>query len=146
MLHNLILGLPTIIVCLVLQVILIVIAINYYSSHKYLMNVSSPVSCIFVLAGVVVLLIIGNLVQIFAWAVLFLVLGEFPQLSDAFYHSAVNFSSLGYGDIVMSDQHKLLGALESINGVLMIGISSAALIHPFKDSINALRQSKEDIG
>ena len=46
----------------------------------------------------------------------------------AVYHSAVNFASLGYGDIVMSEQWKMLGALEAVVGVLMLGMTSAALM------------------
>jgi hypothetical protein len=89
-------------------------------------------SSLLVINGVMLLLVIGNLGQIAIWALLFRLLGEFQQFDDAFYHSAVNFGSLGYGDIVMSDQHKLLGALEAINGVLMIGVSTAALMSTFQ--------------
>ena len=49
-------------------------------------------------------------------------------MHEAVYHSAVNFASLGYGDIVMSKYRKLLGPLEAINGVLMLGMSAAALM------------------
>ncbi len=73
--------------------------------------------------------------QIAVWSLLFLFLGEFHQFGEAFYHSAVNFSTLGYGDIVMSGQYKLLGPLEAVNGVLMIGVTSAALITVFRDGI-----------
>jgi hypothetical protein len=51
------------------------------------------------------------------------------------YHSAVNFATLGYGDIVMSEKHRILGPMESINGVLMIGVSTAALTAAFQDVI-----------
>jgi voltage-gated potassium channel Kch len=61
------------------------------------------------------------------WAGLFLVLGEFPTFETAFYHSVVNFTTLGYGDVVMSEEKRLLGALEAANGVLMIGLTSAFL-------------------
>ncbi len=40
----------------------------------------------------------------------------------------MNFASLGYGDIVMSKSWKLLGPLEAVNGVLMVGMSGAALM------------------
>ena len=40
----------------------------------------------------------------------------------------MNFATLGYGDIVMSEKHRLLGPIESVNGILMIGVSSAALM------------------
>src|SRR6185503_14942467 len=49
-----------------------------------------------------VALMLGTLVQLGLWGALFVALGEFSEWSDAIYHSAVNFASLGYGDIVMS--------------------------------------------
>jgi len=135
MLTNLLLGLPTMVLCLLLQTVLLVVTIRYYLHHKHLVNNSSIWSGLAVLNGVMLLLVIGNLGQIAIWALLFLLLNEFQQFSAAFYHSAVNFGSLGYGDIVMSAEHKLLGALEAINGVLMIGVSTAAWMTPFKDAI-----------
>jgi len=62
------------------------------------------------------------------WAMLFMYLGEFNDFLTAFYHSTVNFASLGYGDIVMSERWRLLGALEASNGVLMFGLSAGTLL------------------
>ena len=74
------------------------------------------------------LLIVGaQLVQIAAWAALFVGCGEFSDFSTAFYHSAVNFTTLGYGDIVMSRAWRLLGPLEAVAGMLMFGVSTAVL-------------------
>ena len=39
--------------------------------------------------------------------------GEFTGLAPAFYHSAMNYTSLGYGDVVMSVSWRLLGPLEA---------------------------------
>ena len=39
----------------------------------------------------------------------------------------MNFSSLGYGDITMSERWRLLGALEAGNGVLMFGLSTGTI-------------------
>ena len=115
-----------------LQTMWLVIAFRYFSQRQYLLKPGSLVSSLMLVNGVMLLLVIGNLGQIAIWAALFQVLGEFEKFSAAFYHSAVNFGSLGYGDVVMSDKHKLLGALEAINGVLMIGVSTAALMTVFQ--------------
>lgn len=81
------------------------------------------------LIGIVVLLLfLGHLLQFATWAALFLALDEFPDFATAFYHSAVNFTSLGYGDIVMSERWRLLGGLEAANGVLMFGLSAGAIL------------------
>jgi hypothetical protein len=81
------------------------------------------------------LLTAGNLAQIAVWALLFRLLGEFEQYGEAFYHSAVNFATLGYGDIVMSARHRLLGPLEAVNGALMIGATTATLMLAFQDAL-----------
>ena len=88
-----------------------------------------------VINGVMIILVIGNLAQLSIWAGLFLLLGEFDTMQAALYHSAVNFATLGYGDIVMSEEYKFLGPLEAINGVLMIGASTAALTAAFQDAM-----------
>jgi len=77
------------------------------------------------LASVMVVLFVGHLIQIGVWAHSFLLFGEFETYRDAFYHSAVNYATLGYGDIVMSEDWRMLGALEAASGVLMFGVSTA---------------------
>jgi hypothetical protein len=81
------------------------------------------------------ILVVGNLAQVAIWALLFMWLGEFAEFAEAFYHSMVNFATLGYGDFVMSEERKLLGPLEAINGVIMIGLSSAMLLAAFQDAL-----------
>jgi len=80
-----------------------------------------------VVTRALLLLVAAQLVQIAAWAALFVACREFDDFSTAFYHSAVNFTTLGYGDIVMSPAWRLLGPLEAMAGMLMFGISTAVL-------------------
>jgi hypothetical protein len=40
---------------------------------------------------------------------------------------AVNYTTLGYGDILLSPAWRLLGPLEATNGVLMFGVSAAVV-------------------
>ena len=61
------------------------------------------------------------------WAVVFMVCGEFPVFATACYHSAVNYTTLGYGDVIMSESWRLLGPLEAANGMLLFGVSTALI-------------------
>lgn len=144
MLINLLLGLPTMVLCLFLQSLLFTLVLHYYLRNEYLLNNPSFWSSLAVIKGVMLLLVIGNLAQVAIWALLFLFLGEFQAFSEAFYHSAVNFATLGYGDFVMSDKHKLLGPIEAINGVLMIGISTAGLMSAFQDTMTKTRRARQE--
>jgi hypothetical protein len=72
-------------------------------------------------------LLAAALAQVALWAGVFVLCGEFADFEEALYHSAVNFTTLGYGDIVMSRRWRLLGPLEALNGSLMLGLSTAML-------------------
>jgi len=134
MLMNLSIGLPTMMLCLVLQSSLLVYVLRYYARREHLVRSPTIGTSMIVINSVMLMLIVGNVAQVMIWAMLFMVLGEFSEFSTAVYHSAVNFSTLGYGDIVMSDEYRLLGPLESINGVIMIGVTTSALMAVIQDA------------
>jgi hypothetical protein len=69
----------------------------------------------------------AHLAQIALWAVALLALGEFSTFAKAIYFSAQNYTALGYGDVILSEQWRLLGPLEAINGLLMFGLSTAVM-------------------
>ena len=68
---------------------------------------------------------VAHLIEIALWAGLLVLCGEFHEFGIAFYHSAVNYSTLGYGDLLMTPSWRLLGPLEAANGALMFGVSTA---------------------
>lgn len=73
-------------------------------------------------------LVIMHTVEIWGYACVYLVLGEFSDLEAALYFSTTSFSTLGYGDVTLSPQHRLVGAIEGANGFLLIGWSTAFLV------------------
>jgi hypothetical protein len=71
--------------------------------------------------------LVAHLIEIALWAVLFEMCGEFSGFGIAYYHSAVNYTTLGYGDLIMSPSWRLLGPMEAANGALMFGVSTAMI-------------------
>ena len=71
--------------------------------------------------------VLAHAIEVAVWALLFIICGEFQQFGAAYYHSAVNYSTLGYGDMIMSPSWKLLGPLEAADGSLMLGVSTAMI-------------------
>jgi hypothetical protein len=82
-----------------------------------------------IVALVISIALVAHLLEMFIWAFLFVVLGEFPTFGVAYYHSAINYTSLGYGpsDVGMSPAWSLLGPLEAADGMLMFGVSTAMI-------------------
>ena len=70
---------------------------------------------------------VAHVIEIAVWALLFMVCGEFQEFGAAYYHSAVNYTTLGYGDVIMTPSWKLLGPLEAADGSLMFGVSTAMI-------------------
>lgn len=135
MLINILYGLPIMAVCLLIQVLMVTATLRYYSNHLHMLERHRFLPAFQLISRIMTMLVFSNISQIIIWALLFLYLGEFHDFYTAIYHSAVNFVTLGYGDIVMSDEHKLLGPLEALNGVLMIGVSTAVLMGIFQDIV-----------
>ncbi len=67
-------------------------------------------------------------VEIWLYAIAYKVVGAFPDFSTALYFSTASFSTLGYGDVVLSAEWRLFGAIEGVTGLILIGWSSAFLL------------------
>jgi hypothetical protein len=73
------------------------------------------------LAGWIVLL---HLLEIGSWAVVYVWDEAMPDLASALYFSAVTYTTTGYGDLVLSKEWRLVGAIEALTGILMCGWST----------------------
>jgi len=69
----------------------------------------------------------AHLGPITLWAGALLMCGEISTFERAFYFSAQNYTTLGTGDVLLSERWRLLGPLEAINGVLLFGLSTALM-------------------
>jgi hypothetical protein len=81
------------------------------------------------LLGIAVFGVIAiHTVSAWAWASVYLMLGEFSDLRQALYFSVVTSTTLGYGDITLSDKWQLLGSFEAMGGLVLFGASTAFLL------------------
>lgn len=144
MLANILLGLLVMVCCLLVQALLVMAAIQFYIRYQQLMDPPSFARTLAMISAVMLLLVAGNFLQIIIWATLFLYLGEFTDLATATYHSGVNFATLGYGDIVMSEHRRILGPMQSINGVLMVGVSTAVMMSALQDALKRIHEARQD--
>jgi hypothetical protein len=68
-----------------------------------------------------------HLAQIALWAVAVLLCGCVSTFEQAFYCSAQNYTALGYGDMILPGAWRMLGPLEAIDGLLLLGLSTALM-------------------
>ena len=66
--------------------------------------------------------------EIWLYALLYLQLDAFRHFEQALYFSTVTYATIGYGDVVMAHQWRILGAIEGAVGIIMLGWSTAFLV------------------
>ena len=75
--------------------------------------------------GIVVALFAIHGIEIWAYAFLYLAVGAAPNLHDALYFSTISYTTVGYNDDFIAEPWRLIGAFESIVGLILIGWSTA---------------------
>ena len=73
-------------------------------------------------------IIVVHLVEIAAWAGLYVLGRAMPDVQSAAYFSAVTYTTTGYGDLVLPNEWRLAGAVEALTGILMCGWSTAFFV------------------
>lgn len=81
-----------------------------------------------VISTSLIILLSAGLLQVLLWSVFFVYIGEFESLHRAYYFALVSYTTLGYGDIVLSEDAAILGPLAAAHGSIMMGVSTSILI------------------
>lgn len=75
--------------------------------------------------GMVVAIISLHGAEIWLFTGFYLLSGAIPTVEEALYFSTISYSTVGYSDIHITQEWRLLGAFESILGVILLGWSTA---------------------
>jgi hypothetical protein len=71
------------------------------------------------------LLLLFHLLAIAVWALFFWWRNCLPDAESSFYFSAATYATIGYGDLVLPKEWRMLSAMEGFTGILMFGLSTA---------------------
>ena len=82
---------------------------------------------VLVMWSAVSILMLAHLVEVAIWAATYRMLDLTPQPFNSFYFAFVNYTTLGYGDILPAQRWRLLGPITAMNGVLLFGWSAAVI-------------------
>lgn len=87
---------------------------------------------IFTIIIVSLWLIFTMILSIAPWSFTFYLFGSLSDFSEAFYFASVTYTTLGYGDIVLANDIRVLSGLCAANGMLMFGLFTAFLVEFIK--------------
>src|SRR4026209_1131973 len=69
-------------------------------------------------------LLLLPLTEIAAWALFYWWQKCLPDAESSFYFSGVTYTTVGYGDLVLPPEWRMIGSVEGLTGILMCGLSA----------------------
>jgi hypothetical protein len=97
-------------------------------------------------AAFVVMMFLATILEALIWAWTYMAAGAFEALEPAFYFSLVAYTTVGFGDVVLDPSWRVLSAIESANGVMMFGWTTALVFWFLQRLVQRSRQTGDDAG
>lgn len=139
MLFNIIVGLIVIGLTVIIQGYGTMFWVSKYDRERnQLTEVAFKKNGTRLLISTAVFLLFIHLVQAALWALVYMLLPgitEFETFEKSMYFSLVTFTTLGYGEITITSANRIIAGLEAINGITLIGWSTAFMFAIFQELI-----------
>jgi Ion channel len=114
-----------------------VMTIVIHVAHRASANnrISSSVYLAMVMIPTVLVLMTTHMLEVIVWTFAYFIVNAAPDGADRLYFAFVNYTTLGYGDIVPVARWRLLGPMTAMNGVLLFGWSTAVIFEVLRRAV-----------
>lgn len=143
MLRQLLFGGGVSLVNIALHALVMTMVITVAQSASRRRTSKSPVFLIGVMIPTVAVLMLAHALEVIVWSLAYSVVDAAPQSANLVYFAFVNYTTLGYGDIVPVERWRLLGPMTAMNGVLLFGWSTAVIFEVLRKTLDRLESSGE---
>lgn len=126
--NQLLLGSLVIPITILVQVIFIQIAIKQLRKFENIERKFSTITVSGLLSISTLWLLAALSIAIWVWAGFFLLIGCFETLEESLYFSMVAFTTLGFGDLTLPQEWRILSGMIAANGLVLFGLNTAFLI------------------
>ena len=83
-------------------------------------------------------LLLAHTAEVGVWALAYRLIGM-AQPGQVFYFAFVNYTTLGYGDVVPPEDWRLIGPITAMSGVLLFGWSTAVIFEVLRTTAGSLK-------
>jgi len=88
-----------------------------------------------VMIATVSVLMMAHASEVIVWSIAYAVMNAAPAGADVGYFAFVNYTTLGYGDVVPVERWRLIGPITAMNGMLVFGWSTAVIFEVLRRTI-----------
>ena len=134
------LGSMLLVACTLMQIAVVSWVVRRLRARAAFAN-AATVHKIFLISAMVFLpLLASHTVHIYVWAIALWAMGALPGYEEPIYFSLVTYTTVGYGDVTLSKDFRIFGAMASVNGILAFGLTTAFLVGLFSNILESLRE------
>jgi Ion channel len=90
---------------------------------------------IVVMIATVSVLMAGHACEVIVWSLAYGLFNIAPDNVDLVYFAFVNYTTLGYGDVIPVARWQLLGPMTAMNGILLFGWSTAVIFEVLRKAM-----------
>ncbi len=135
MLRQILLGGAVSVVNIAIHAFVMTVVVQVVQRASATNKVGSSAYLIMVMIPTVLVLMTTHTVEVTVWAFAYFIVNAAPEGADRLYFSFVNYTTLGYGDVVPVTRWRLLGPMTAMNGVLLFGWSTAVIFEVLRKAI-----------
>ena len=84
----------------------------------------------------VLVLMAAHTSEVMVWALAYMLVDAVPVGTNLVYFAFVNYTTLGYGDVIPAPDWQLLGPMTAMNGVLLFGWSTAVIFEVLRRAMH----------
>jgi hypothetical protein len=81
-------------------------------------------------------LMAAHVVEVLVWSLAYSIVDAAPADANLTYFAFVNYTTLGYGDVIPVARWRLLGPITALNGVLLLGWSTAVIFEILRRALS----------
>jgi hypothetical protein len=97
-----------------------------------------------VMVATVGILLVAHVAEVITWSLAYAILDAAPPGADVLDFAFVNYTTLGYGDVVPVERWRLLGPMTAMNGVLLFGWSTAVIFEVLRQAMR-IRERRDGL-
>src|SRR6516165_7061494 len=95
----------------------------------------SSLVLIAVMIPTVSVLMAAHVLEVLVWALAYLLFDAVPAGAGLVYFAFVNYTTLGYGDVLPVERWRLLGPITAMSGMLLFGWSTAVIFEVLRRTL-----------
>jgi hypothetical protein len=106
--------------------------VAFVRGHGWLMREPHRPKLVLLVAGVSLWMLGIVTASVWIWAGAYYALGTFATLEESVYFSIVSFTTLGFGDVILPKDWRILAGMEAANGFILFGLLGAMFIEALR--------------